>query len=66
MEDFLATPNVLVKIDEGQQKIKIVRQPTIKFKDFLPINFLPLSAYVCFDWNIPEKTLDQITNHRQN
>jgi len=36
-----------VKIDGGQQKIKIKNrrhQPTIKFTGFLPINSLPLSA----------------------
>jgi len=43
--DFLATRQCLVKIGEGQQKIKNrPHQPTIKFTQFLPINFLPLPA----------------------
>jgi len=39
---FSPSAGTTLKIDEGQQKIKIVRQPTIKFMGFLPINFLPL------------------------
>jgi len=46
--DFVATFQCLVKIDEehsGTTKNKNrPHQPTIKFKRFLPINFLPLPA----------------------
>jgi len=43
--DFLATRQQLLKIDEGQQKIKNrPLQPTIKFAELLPTNFLPQQA----------------------